>query len=64
MKKEQFRVKWELFMDVSNYDMWGVRPKNDKNFNSPRLFHFIEKQDAENFKELIDKSYHAISTIK
>ena len=60
MKKNQFRVKWEMFMDSSNYDMWAVRPVKDKSFNSPRLFHFVEKQDAENFKELIEKSYHAI----
>lgn len=60
MAKNKFGVKWELFMDESNYDMWAVRPVGDKDFNSPRLFHFIEKQDAEKFKELVEKSYHAV----
>ena len=47
-------------MDAWNYDMWAVRPVGDKDFASPRLFHFVEKEDAEKFKELIEKSYHAI----
>ena len=60
MAKDKFRVKWKLFMDAWNYDMWAVRPVGDKDFASPRLFHFVEKEDAEKFKELIEKSYHAI----
>ena len=64
MRGNKFRVKWEIFMDESNYDMWGVRPVKDRDFNSPRLFHFINKQDAENFKKLIEKSYHAILNTK
>ena len=63
MAKNKFNVEWELFMDVSNYDMWAVRPKKDKDFNSPRLFHFVEKNDAEKFKELIEKSYCAVPSV-
>jgi hypothetical protein len=60
MAKSKFGVKWEIFLDVSNYDMWGVRPVGDKDFNSPRLFDFVDKEDAEKFKKLVEKSYHAV----
>ena len=53
MSKHKIRVEWELFMDVSNFDMWTVRPKNDKDFNSHHSFRFVNKEDAERFKELI-----------
>ena len=60
MAKSKFRVRWEVFLDVSNYCMWGVRPVGDKDFNSPRLFDFVDKEDAEKFKKLVEKSYHAV----
>ncbi len=63
MAKDKFRVEWQLFMDVSNFDMWTVRPKKDKDFNSPRSFGFVNKEDAEKFKELIEKSYHAVPSV-
>jgi hypothetical protein len=54
------KVKWEMFLDSSYYDMWAVRPVGDKDFNSPRLFHFILKEDAEQFKALLEKSFCAV----
>ena len=54
------RAKWELYLDSSFYDMWAVREQGDKDFSSPRLFHFIHKDEAEQFKVLIEKSYHAV----
>lgn len=48
--------KWELFFDRAYFDMWAVRPINDKKFNSPRLFHFSSKEDAEDFKGSAEKS--------
>lgn len=47
---------WEMFRDPSHYDMWAVRDIWDKSFASPRLFHFYEKEDAEQFFKLIQKS--------
>jgi hypothetical protein len=58
-KKPQVRTEWECFQDESYYDCWAVRPIGDHDFLSPRLFHFVEKADAELFRELINKSYHA-----
>jgi hypothetical protein len=49
-------MEWESFFDESYYDMWAVRPVGDTNFNSPRLFHFDRKDDAEKFKELCEKA--------
>lgn len=57
-------VKWEIFLDKSFYDMWAVRPKGDKDFNSPRLFHFIHKEEAEKLKELLEKSHCAVPNKK
>jgi hypothetical protein len=59
-KKSSTRTKWESFRDQSYYDLWAVRPIGDHDFQSPRLFHFVEKADAELFLELISKSYHAV----
>jgi len=58
----KFKENWEMFMDPSFYEMWAVRPKNDKNFDSPRLFHFTHEEDAKMFLELIDKSNHAVKS--
>lgn len=57
------KTKWEMFHDESYYGMYAVRPINDKSFNSPRLFHFVLKDDAEKFLELINKSFHSVETI-
>ncbi len=59
-KKQQVRADWEIFCDTAYYDMWAVREKGDTSFDSPRLFHFIGKEDAETFKALLEKSYHAV----
>ena len=53
-------VKWIMELDPSFYDMWCVRPLKDKDFNSPRSFHFVFKEDAESFLKLIERSHHAV----
>lgn len=53
-------VKWILFEDDSFYDLYCVCPENDKDFNSPRRFHFVFYDDAVKFKELIEKSHCAV----
>ena len=60
MKKPKLNEKWEMFKDENYYDFWAVRPKNDKEWDSPRLFHFADKVDATMFLKLVEKSYHAI----
>ena len=59
-KKMISNVEWVLVLDSSFYDMFCVHPKDDKDFNSPRRFHFMSKDDAEKFKELIEKSHCAV----
>jgi hypothetical protein len=49
-------VKWELFCDSGYYDLFCVRPIGEFDFNSPRSFHFIHREDAEKFKELAEKA--------
>lgn len=44
---------WEMFADVSYYDMICVRWKDDKSFNSPTSFHFESVEDANKFVNLI-----------
>lgn len=56
MTPETKSQEWEVFLDKSYFDMFCVCHKNDKEFNSPRRFHFALKEDAENFKKLIEKS--------
>lgn len=63
-KKSVSNVEWELYCDDSFYDMWAIKPKKDKDMNSPRLFHFFLKEDAERFKELIEKSHCAVINTK
>ena len=58
--KPKIRAKWECFQDESYYLMWAVREVGDYDFQSPRLFHFVEKADAELFLSLLNRSYHAI----
>lgn len=60
MKTTKVRVKWEVFCDESFYGMWAVRPVGDHDFLSPRLFHLPDKEAAEKFKRLLDKSYHTV----
>lgn len=60
-KKQKNNVIWEgPDMDHDFYDMWRVRPKGEKDFNSPRCFHFINQEDAETFKTLIEKCCCAV----
>jgi hypothetical protein len=54
------KVKWQMFKDLSYYDMWAIRPVKDHDYNSPRLFHFAEEADAAEFFRLIQKSYCAV----
>jgi len=51
-------VNFEMFQDKVFYNMYAVRPVGDKNYNSPLLFHFNFKKDAEKFLELIEGSFH------
>lgn len=55
-------MKWELFLDESFYEMWAVRPEGDKDFNSPRLFHFGTKEEAQVFKDLAESAKVAESS--
>lgn len=59
-KKSKHRVEWEVFSDASYFGLWAVRPVGDKDFDSPRLFHFVEQTDANEFKRLLDISSHAV----
>ena len=60
MTENKMTPEWELFYDDSYFGMWAVRDKCDRSFESPRLFHFIEKVDAEKFLELIKKANIAL----
>ena len=59
-KKMIGNVEWVLITDESFYDMFCVHPKADTAYDSPRRFHFVYKEDAEKFKELIEKSHCAV----
>ncbi len=58
--KVKTNVKWELFCDESFHGFFAVRPIKDKSFDSPRLFHFLLKEDAEQFKKLIEKAHISV----
>lgn len=47
---------WEMFEDDGYYGMWAVRPKGDRGLNSPQLFHFTRREDAEDFKALAERA--------
>lgn len=47
---------WEIFTDMSYYDMVCVRPKGDKNFNSLHSYHFSTSEDAYLFAHLLSTS--------
>ena len=48
------KTKWHMYQDPSYYDMWAVAPVDDHDFNSPRLFHFYWKPEAEDFLRLME----------
>jgi hypothetical protein len=48
------KPEYELFLDRCYYDMWCVRSKDDRRFESPMSFHFMVKEDAETFKRLLE----------
>lgn len=48
--------KWERFLDYSYYDMVCVKKVDDKNFNSPDVYHFNTMADAEIFSSLLAKA--------
>lgn len=47
-------IEWEYFIDHSYYDLYAVRPKNDKDFNSHHLFHVINSKEAEKLCQLLN----------
>lgn len=54
IKHDKLDSDYEIFMDESYYGKWCVRNVNDRRFNSPTSFHFTKKEDAEEFKRLLD----------
>ncbi len=48
---------WEYYCDESYYGLWAVRKRSDTSFNSPYLFHFVQKEDAVKFMELIGNCF-------
>ena len=46
---------WETFFDSSYFDMWVVRKKDDKNFNSPLIFHLLKRREAETLCNLLNE---------
>jgi hypothetical protein len=68
MKKEQESIfyargrEWKVSLDPFYYDdvlhlnCWCVRPTTDNNFESELSFHFLNKEDALAFQELLIKS--------
>lgn len=60
MSKNKYNVKWEVFMDFNFFEMWGVRPVGDKDYNSPRLFHFVFREDADALQVLLNKAHCAV----
>lgn len=49
MKRE-----YELFNDACYYDMWCVRLKSDRDFNSVTSWHFVHKSDALELLRLLE----------
>lgn len=49
--------KWEMFCDDSYFGLWAVRPVNEKkSMSSPRLFHFDTREQAKQFKKLVENA--------
>lgn len=46
--------EWEYYCDVVYYDMWAVRPKGDKDFNSQQLFHVMSEAEAKALVETLN----------
>lgn len=55
------KTKWEMYCDGAFYHMWAVRDSADKSFDSPRLFHFSSKADAEAFLKLAEKAHVSVA---
>lgn len=53
---EKLKPEYELFNDPCYFGMWCVRNKDDRRFDSQMSFHFALKEDAEKFKELIERA--------
>lgn len=49
-------MSYVMFFDEAYFGMWCVRNTDDKRFDSPTSFHFDKREDAERFKELIEKA--------
>lgn len=45
---------WECFYDRSYYDLWAVRLKADRSFNSQTLFHVQSKEEAEALCDILN----------
>jgi len=58
IQKPLITSNWEMFHDISHYNLYCVRPINDHNFNSPRSFHFFNKKDAEDFLNAVVKAFN------
>ena len=55
MTKEEIQTKreYEMFLDDNYYGLRCVRDKSDRGFNSRTSRHFIKKEDALKFLELL-----------
>jgi len=47
--------KWETFCDKSYFDTQAVRRKDDKDFNSPYIFHLLNEKETERLCELLNE---------
>lgn len=45
--------KWEMFSDPAYFDLYCVKPVDEKAFNSDKVFHFNTVQEATEFIRLI-----------
>lgn len=50
-------TKWEIFMDVSYYDLWCVRPIGDLSFNSQYAVHYCNYEEALDFKKMMEEKF-------
>ncbi len=53
-------VEWGLTVNEEFFGMYLVCPVDDKDFNSPRRFHFDSENDAKWFLALVRKAHIAI----
>lgn len=47
---------YSVSVDNTYYDLWCVEPTGNTDYNHPRRFHFVNREDAEAFKEIIKKA--------